>query len=113
MTQPAFWALVGMALVVIGLYALIVHAHLLRKVMALNIISSGVFLVFVGLAVRVPEEGVAQATACVPVPPDPVPQAMVLTGIVVAVAATGLALALIVRLRSATGRSTLDDELNE
>jgi multisubunit Na+/H+ antiporter MnhC subunit len=38
---------------------------------------------------------------------------MVLTGIVVAVAATGLALALIVRLRSATGRSTLDDELNE
>jgi multicomponent Na+:H+ antiporter subunit C len=81
--------------------------------MALNIISSGVFLVFVGLAVRVPEERVARAAAGVPAPPDPVPQAMVLTGIVVAVAATGLALALIVRLRSATGRSTLDDELNE
>lgn len=102
MTQPVFWALVGMALVVMGLYALIVHAHLLRKVLALNIMSSGVFLVFIGLAGR-SRHGAA------PMASDPVPQAMVLTGIVVAVAATGLALALIVRLRTLTGRSTLGD----
>ncbi len=102
MTPALFWALVGMALVVIGLYALIVHRHLLRKVLALNIISSGIFLVFIGLGRRPVQDGVALA-------PDPVPQAMVLTGIVVAVAATGLALALILRLRSVTGRSTLDD----
>jgi multicomponent Na+:H+ antiporter subunit C len=100
MTQPVFWGLVGMALVVMGLYALIVHAHLLRKVLALNVMSSGVFLVFIGLARRAPVEGSAPAV-------DPVPQAMVLTGIVVAVAATGLALALIVRLRSLTGRTFL------
>jgi multicomponent Na+:H+ antiporter subunit C len=102
-TQPVFWGLVGMALVVMGLYALIVHAHLLRKVLALNIMSSGVFLVFIGLARRAPGEGT-------PLAADPVPQAMVLTGIVVAVAATGLALALIVRLRALTGRTTLGDE---
>jgi multicomponent Na+:H+ antiporter subunit C len=81
---PVFWALVGLGLVVIGLFALIVHAHLLRKVMALNVISSGVFLVFIGLAGRAPPDGAAPAR--VPVAPDPVPQAMVL------------------------GRSTLDDE---
>jgi multicomponent Na+:H+ antiporter subunit C len=104
MTQAVFWALVGMALVAIGLYALTVHAHLLRKVMALNIISSGVFLVFIGLARRAPEPGA---------PPDPVPQAMVLTGIVVAVAATGLALALIVRLRALTGSTNLDEEVDD
>ncbi|MCF7983477.1 MAG: cation:proton antiporter subunit C [Thiohalocapsa sp.] len=105
MTQPVFWALVGMALVVIGLYGLIVHAHLLRKILALNVISSGVFLVFIALARRAPRDGAAISPG-----PDPVPQAMVLTGIVVAVAATGLAVALIVRLRAMTGRTTLGDE---
>ncbi|MGD9298779.1 MAG: cation:proton antiporter subunit C [Thiohalocapsa sp.] len=104
MTQPVFWALVGMALVVMGLYALIVHAHLLRKVLALNVMSSGVFLVFIGLARRAPGEDA-------PLAADPVPQAMVLTGIVVAVAATGLALALIVRQRALTGRTTLNDDV--
>jgi multicomponent Na+:H+ antiporter subunit C len=105
-TQPVFWALVGMALVVLALYALIVHAHLLRKVLALNVMSSGVFLVFIGLARRTPGEDVPMAA-------DPVPQAMVLTGIVVAVAATGLALALIVRLRVLTGRTTLGDDTGD
>jgi multicomponent Na+:H+ antiporter subunit C len=107
-TQPVFWALVGMALVVMGLYALIVHAHLLRKVLALNVMSSGVFLVFIGLAQRVPGDGAGTAAAA-----DPVPQAMVLTGIVVAVAATGLALALIVRLRAVAGRTTLGDDAGD
>lgn len=103
MTDPIFWGLLGMALVVMGLYALIVHAHLLRKVLALNVMSSGVFLVFIGLARRASSDGMPMAV-------DPVPQAMVLTGIVVAVAGTGLALALIVRLRAITGRTTLGDD---
>jgi multicomponent Na+:H+ antiporter subunit C len=81
-----------------GLYALIVQAHLLRKVLALNVITSGVFMVLIGLAR-------ADASTA----PDPVPQAMVLTGIVVAVAATALALALIERLRALSGCSTLDE----
>jgi multicomponent Na+:H+ antiporter subunit C len=106
MTPPVFWGLLGMALVVMGLYALIVHAHLLRKVLALNIMSSGVFLVFIGLARRAPGDGMPMAV-------DPVPQAMVLTGIVVAVASTGLALALIVRLRALTGRTTLGDDASD
>jgi multicomponent Na+:H+ antiporter subunit C len=75
-------------------------------VLALNIMSSGVFLVFIGLARRAPGEGT-------PLAADPVPQAMVLTGIVVAVAATGLALALIVRLRAVTGRTTLGDDAGD
>jgi multicomponent Na+:H+ antiporter subunit C len=85
----------GAALIAIGLYALIVRRHLLRKILAVNVVGNGVFLVLVALAQR---SGV----------PDPVPQAMVLTGIVVAVSATALALALAVRVRDATGRATLD-----
>lgn len=98
MNVPVLYALGGVGLFVLGLYGLIVHAHLLRKVLALNIMGSGVFLVLVALARRA-----AQAS-------DPVPQAMVITGIVVAVSATALALALIVRLQALTGRAVLPEQ---
>jgi multicomponent Na+:H+ antiporter subunit C len=98
MTSSMLFALVGVGLIGLGLYALIIRGHLLRKVLAFNIISSGVFLVLAGLAAG----GAAEAS-------DPVPQAMVLTGIVIAVAATAFALALMLALRQATGRTRLDD----
>lgn len=98
MISVLVFALAGVGLIVLGLYALLVQRHLLRKVLAFNVISSGVFLLLAGLARRAPGTE-----------PDPVPQAMVLTGIVVAVAATALALAMIQALRAATGRTWLDD----
>jgi len=93
------YALVGVGLFILGLYALIVHAHLLRKILAINIMGSGVFLVLVALGGRTP--GVS---------PDPVPHAMVITGIVVAVSATALALALMLRVQAETGRAHLTEE---
>lgn len=99
MSAAVFYALVGMGLFSLGLYALIVHAHLLRKVLAINVMGSGVFLLFVALARR---SGEAQ--------PDAVPQAMVITGIVVAVSATALALTLMLKLSAATGRTELPDD---
>lgn len=98
MNTTFFYALAGVGLFTLGLYALIVHTHLLRKILAINIIGSGVFLVLVALAART---GGA---------PDPVPHAMVITGIVVAISATALALALMLRLRDATGRAELSEE---
>jgi multicomponent Na+:H+ antiporter subunit C len=96
MNSLFLYALVGAGLFALGLYALIAHAHLLRKVLAINIMGSGVFLVLVSLSGRTP--GAL---------PDPVPQAMVITGIVVAVSATALALALMLRLRAQTGETNL------
>ena len=93
------YALVGTGLFLLGLYALIVHAHLLRKIMAINIMGSGVFLVLVALGGRTSEAS-----------PDPVPHAMVITGIVVAVSATALALALMLRVRAETGQDRLPEE---
>ncbi len=98
MTSVLVFAFCGVGLIGLGLYGLLVQRHLLRKVLAFNVISSGIFLLLAGLARRAPGPE-----------PDPVPQAMVLTGIVVAVAATALALAIIQALRSATGRTRLDD----
>jgi multicomponent Na+:H+ antiporter subunit C len=81
MTPGLIFALAGVGLFVLGLGGVILLAQALRRILAFNLMGSGVFLVLVGLAQR---DG----------NPDPVPQAMVLTGIVVAVAATALALAL-------------------
>lgn len=96
MSTGLLYAFTGAALFTLGLYALVVHAHLLRKILALNVMGSGVFLVLVGLAQRT---GAA----------DPVPQAMVLTGIVVAVSATALALALMRRLFALSGATALEE----
>ena len=87
MTAASLYALCGIALFGIGFHALVVHVHRLHKVLAVNIMGSGVFLVLVALAYRTPNA-----------PPDPVPHAMVLTGIVVAVSATAVGLSLVRRI---------------
>ncbi len=97
MSTGLVFALAGTALFVLALAALVLQRHLLRRVLAFNVLTSGVFLVLVGLAQR---DGV----------PDPVPQAMVLTGLVVAVAATALALSLARRLLALTGTMSLPDD---
>ena len=103
MSVASFYALVGIGLFSLGLFALIVEQHLLRKILSLNVMGSGVFLVLAGLAKRT---GVAS-------PPDPVPHAMVITGIVVAISATALALAMMVKLAAASGRAELADDSQE
>ena len=99
MNTALLYALAGAGLFALGLYALIVHAHLLRKILAINVMGSGVFLILVALGRRT-----AGAV------PDVVPHAMVITGIVVAVSATALALALVVRVQAATGRAELAEK---
>ncbi len=96
MTSALMFALTGAVLAGMGAKGLILLPHLLRKMIALNIMGAGVFLVLVSLAARSD-------------PPDPVPHAMVLTGLVVSISATGMALALIRRYHGATGKVTLDD----
>jgi multicomponent Na+:H+ antiporter subunit C len=87
MEIPILYALTGAALFGLGLSHAVRRAHPVRRVLALNIMGSGVFLVLIALARRAPGGA------------DPVPQAMVLTGIVVAVSATAVALFLAIRVR--------------
>jgi len=102
MNAVFLYALIGVGLFCLGLYALILHAHLLRKILALNIMGSGVFLVLVALAKRTVDTA-----------PDPVPHAMVITGIVVAISATALALTLMLRMVAETGRAELPEDEGE
>jgi multicomponent Na+:H+ antiporter subunit C len=101
MTPSILAGLVGAALVGLGLYGLILHPHPLRKLLAFNLIGSGVFLIF-GI--------VARRGAAAGFPFDPIPQAMIITGIVVAFAASAVAVALILRLSAESGRVTLDPD---
>jgi len=93
------YALAGALLFCTGLFGLLARRHLLRKIIAINVMASGAFLVLIAAP------GLAPGGAA-----DPVPQAMVLTGIVVAVSATALGLGLALRLREKTGRSTLPED---
>lgn len=99
MSPAVLYALMGIALISIGLYGLIARAHLLHKILAVNIMGSGVFALLVALARRHPDAA-----------PDPVPHALVLTGIVVAVSATAFALALTCRIQESTGEARLPEE---
>lgn len=99
MTAMQLYLFTAVLLLVIGLYGVLIRPHLLRKLTALNIMSAGLFLLFVAMAYRGPDE-----------PADPVPHAMVLTGIVISVSATAFGLLLIRRMREATGRSDLPNE---
>jgi multicomponent Na+:H+ antiporter subunit C len=97
------YAAASAVLVGLGTWALVARPNLLTKVMAVNVIGGGVFLLLVAIARREPEG-----------PPDPVPHALVLTGIVVAVAMTAFAVALVRRLHRDTGATRLpDDEVEQ
>ena len=98
MTTAAIFGMCGAAAAGLGLYCVIVNPQPLRKILAFNLLSSGMFLLF-GVVAR---RGWAPALSG-----DPVPQALVITGIVVAAAGTALAVALLLRFFKTTGSTPL------
>jgi multicomponent Na+:H+ antiporter subunit C len=82
----------------LGLYGVIANPQPLRKILAFNLLGTGVFLFFGVVARRGAAAGFGR---------DPIPQALVITGIVVAFSATALAVALVLRLFQASGSATL------
>lgn len=99
MTTLSIYSITAVVLFCTGLLGLTAHPNLLRKIICLNIMAGGAFLLLISLAyeARTPEM-------------DPVPQAMVLTGIVVAVSATAFALCLARIIKERTGHWNLQDE---
>lgn len=96
MTQILLYNIASIGLFGIGLYGLIVAPHIIKKILAINIMSVGVFMLLVASASNV------NGT------PDPVLHAMVLTGIVVAIAGTALALFLAAKIHTLDQTSDKD-----
>ena len=97
MTPPIISASAGAAVLCLGLFGFLAARHVLRRILALNVMGSGVFMMLVALAARTD-------------PPDPIPHALVLTGIVVAVCVTALALALLTRMCRDEGSALLPED---
>lgn len=101
MTATLLFWLTGSGLIGLAVYGLIVNPHPLCKLLALNLLGSGVFLLFGVIARRGAAAGLGG---------DPVPQALVITGIVVAFSATAIAAALLLRLHAEAGEASLDNK---
>ena len=91
----------SIALIVIGLYAVLMKKDLIKIVIGLSIMDAGIHLLFVAIGyisggtAPIFSRGNENAGARMV---DPVPQALVLTAIVIGFAITALALSLIIRL---------------
>ena len=84
----------------IGFFMLLFQRHLVKKIIGLNIMDTGLFLFLTSLGyiagrkAPIIENGVTDVEAYI----DPVPAGLVLTGIVVSVSVTAVMLSLAVRL---------------
>ncbi len=112
-----YWTSIGIML--IGLYGTLAKGNLLKKLIAMSIFQTGIFLLYIsfgdvgslsnwGLRTATPpiiwepaiEEGYVYS--------NPLPHVLMLTGIVVSAATTGVALALVVRMYQEYG--TIEEE---
>jgi multicomponent Na+:H+ antiporter subunit C len=98
MEAGTLFGLCAALLVGLGIYSLIINPEPLRKIIAFNVVGTGVFMLFGAIAYR----GAAAGWGG-----DPVPQALLITGLVVAFCATALAVALLLRLFAVEGSATL------
>ncbi|QFG24604.1 cation:proton antiporter subunit C [Actinomadura sp. WMMB 499] len=93
---------------VIGLYTVISHGNLVKKLIGLNLFQIGVFMFYISLGnvedanAPIIEEGVETYS-------HPLPHVLILTAIVVGVATTSLGLALVVRIFEAYGTIEEDE----
>ena len=100
-------------LLVIGMYAVVARAHLVKKLIGLSIFQAAVFLLYISM------DKVEGGTAPIIQPgatadtlySNPLPQVLILTAIVVGVATTALGLALVVRIKETFG-TIEEDELH-
>ena len=97
MITTLLYSLTGLILFGMGIFTLFIHSHPLRKILAVNVMSTGVFLILIATAYTPLRQGNI----------DPVPHAMVLTGIVVSVSVTALALILACRVQETSNLNLL------
>lgn len=103
-SRANYW--VYIALMMIGLFAIITKNNLVKKVIGLNILQTAVILFFIsigakrGATIPIIEHGhngghtVVEASAYI----NPLPHVLMLTAIVVAVATLGVSLALLIKI---------------
>lgn len=97
----------SLALILIGVYGVLTKKNLIKILLSLSIVDSGVNLLFISLGYvmngtapifsKAIMEGTNEVLKTAPMV-DPVPQALVLTAIVIGLGVTAVGLALVIRL---------------
>ncbi|GAA4060613.1 cation:proton antiporter subunit C [Amphibacillus indicireducens] len=99
-----------MFLFVIGLYTVLTHPNLIKKIIGINIMETAIFLFFISIGyVQGGEAPIIDPLTGEQLFINPLPSAMILTGIVVTVSITAFALSLIVKIHQAYGTIELDE----
>ncbi len=92
------------ALILVGLYGMIVKRNLVKKMIGLNIMQTAIILFFISMSVQpngtvpIVEKGVSDAVYM-----SPLPHVLMLTAIVVMVGTSGVAFALLIRIHERFG----------
>ena len=114
-----YWSYI--ALMMIGLYALIAKNNLVKKIIGMNILQTAIILFFISIGAKkdatIPivfhthatEKQVVQAVDYI----NPLPHVLMLTAIVVAVATLGVALALVIKAFQQYGTLQEDEILSQ
>ena len=104
-----YFYLASVILFVIGMHTMLTHSNMIKKVIAMNIMDTSVFLLFVaigylrGAEAPIIREG--QALSYI----NPLPGALIVTGIVVAVSVTAYALSIVVKIQQSYGTIDYDE----
>lgn len=99
----------GIAIFVIGLRIVVVHSNMIKRIMGINIMGTGVFLFFISIGnvtggiTPIIDPDVSGATYI-----NPLPSVLILTGIVVVVSITVYSLSLVIRIYETYG--TIDQQ---
>jgi multicomponent Na+:H+ antiporter subunit C len=107
-THYVYWLL--FALMMIGLYVVISHGNMLKKLIGLSLFQVGVFLFFISLG-KVDGGSAPIISDDVETYSHPLPQVLILTAIVVGVATLAVGLALAVRIFESYGTVEEDQVL--
>ena len=89
-------------LMMIGLYIVIAHGNLIKKMVGLTIFQTSVFIFYISMAkvdggtAPILADGISKYS-------NPLPHVLILTAIVVGIATTALGLSLVVRIKEAYG----------
>ena len=100
-----YWIVI--ALMMIGLYAVMARGNLVKKLIGLGIFQTAIFFLYISMGF-VRDGSVPILTDGVKLYSNPLPHVLILTAIVVGVATAALGLALIIRIKEAYG--TVDED---
>jgi multicomponent Na+:H+ antiporter subunit C len=99
------------ALFIIGLYTVLTHENLIKRVIGIDIMYTAVFLFFITIGyINDANPPIIDLGGATLIYINPVPSALILTGIVVSVSMTAFALSLVIKIYESYG-SINNDEL--